>query len=199
MKAFSILLAVLLLTGMVRTGVLSCSIKMCLQLNVDSNQITFICKIDDLHLPVRFYNNHGVEIAYCIVPNPSPECKPIHDYAQIEQYPHKNETVMIVTGTIDKQFNGNWSCHHGGNLHEANVNILKTKDKDDEKDDSRYILLTSGTFIATLALVCCVCLCWKYRKVCSRQRHLNENDTEGRPFNIANTVIESTDMDETSI
>lgn len=108
--------------------VLPCSINVCLRSTVDSNKITFICKIEDLHLPVTFYDNFGQEFAFCIVPYPNPVCKPIHNHTKLEQYLTNSETVMTVEGKIDQRVNGNWSCHHG-NLYKANVeiNILKTE------------------------------------------------------------------------
>lgn len=98
---------------------------MCLRWNLDSNQIKFICKIDDLHLPVYFYDNNRDPIAYCTATYPSPRCKPILQDAKvrIKQYPSKNETVMVVSRTIDQQLNGNWSCRHGDELHEVYVDI----------------------------------------------------------------------------
>lgn len=114
-------------------GVLSCSINMCFRCTVESNRLTFICKVDDLLWPVEIYNNLGYAIAHCALPIPTPKCTHSEDNANVkvhvEQFPHKNETIMVLTGTIDQRFNGNWSCHHGVDSYKASVviNILKAK------------------------------------------------------------------------
>lgn len=111
---------------MLISGVLSCSIEMCLRRTVESNKITLICKIANLIWPVDFIDNHRKEIAHCTMPTPAPKCRPIDENAKdrvhVEQFQKTNETILVVTGTIDKRFNGNWSCHHGDILKES-VNI----------------------------------------------------------------------------
>lgn len=106
---------------------LSCSIDMCLRWTLKGNRITFICTIDDLHFPVDFFDNHGHIIAHCVSPKPSPKCRQSAQIANfkvhVEQFPYKNETILILAGTIDQRFNGNWSCRHGVNLNEAQVDI----------------------------------------------------------------------------
>lgn len=113
---------------------LTCSIHVCLRWTVDINRITFICKIDDLHHPVYFFDNYEREIAYCNIPIPRPECTPFpkqQTNVTVTQNPIKLETVVIVQGKIDPRFNGKWSCRHGTNLSEAHVeiNILTAKGK----------------------------------------------------------------------
>lgn len=101
---------------------------MCLRWTVQHNQITFICKIDKLQHPVHFYDNYEREIAYCNIPNPRPECTSLPKQHKnvtvtVTQNPYKLETVLIVNGKIDQRLNGNWSCRHGTNLFEADVEI----------------------------------------------------------------------------
>lgn len=109
---------------------LSCSIKVCLQLISESSTLTLICKTDDLHLPVLFGDNLGNEIAFCNVPQPYPLCHPNYRNITAVQYPDRNETIITVNGTIDTRVNGNWSCRHGMFVAFVVINIPDTIGKE---------------------------------------------------------------------
>lgn len=106
--------------------ILSCNIKVCLTWMANTNTIEFRCRVNDLHLQVKFFNKFNSELAYCSFPirdSNETSCYSYFINSTIVQDLKTNSTMLTVRGQIDKRINGVWSCQHGTNISQATVNV----------------------------------------------------------------------------
>lgn len=91
------------------------------------NELTLICKINNLHLRVLIGDQFGNTQADCLPPTTASICEPYYQNGTIIQNRRTNETIYIVKGNIDRHINGYWTCRHGTRRDVARVEVTVLK------------------------------------------------------------------------
>lgn len=65
----------------------------------------------------------GVEQGYCFLPHPHPSCHAMFSNGSLTQNINSKETVLKITGKLDKRVNGFWTCFHGRFVKNASVEV----------------------------------------------------------------------------
>lgn len=105
----------------------SCNTRVCFTWKVNTNELTLICKINDLHLRVMIKDQFGNTQADCLPPTSASICEPYYRNGTIIQNRKTNETIYRVKGNINRHINGNWTCRHGTRKDVASVEVTVLK------------------------------------------------------------------------
>lgn len=83
-----------------------------------------MCKTDDLHLPIVFFNPSGESVAYCSAPNTTTQCHASLHTNNITQDIISGETVYVVNRALNNfPLNDTWGCYHGFKLDKVSVEV----------------------------------------------------------------------------
>lgn len=100
---------------------------MCLTWKVNVQQLTLMCKVNNLHLRVLIGDPFGNIQADCLPLTSNSICDSFYRNGTIIQNRMTNETIYIVKGKIDRHINGNWTCRHGTRREVARVEVTVLK------------------------------------------------------------------------
>ncbi|XP_052063338.1 uncharacterized protein LOC127703004 [Mytilus californianus] len=117
--------AIILLTSITITGILSCQDRlcMCLTWKVKNSSLVLTCKTTTLSMVVSLNDPLDKEQGFCAHPIPYTHCYPRLKNVRIHQNIKTNETIFYVAGPLDKRMNGNWTCRHGVNVESVTVEV----------------------------------------------------------------------------
>lgn len=104
-------------------GINACNLQTCLEWRISVDELTLICKIDNLHLLVLIDDPAGSTRADCYPDTEHTTCESYYENESITQNPTTKEIVYTVHGKIDHHLNGKWSCRHGTRLNVATVEV----------------------------------------------------------------------------
>ncbi|CAG2256934.1 unnamed protein product [Mytilus edulis] len=96
----------------------------CISWSLYKDQLRIVCKTDDLHLPIVFFNPSGESVAYCSAPNTTTQCHASLHTNNITQDIISGETVYVVNRALNNlPLNDTWGCYHGFKLDKVSVEV----------------------------------------------------------------------------